>query len=263
MNPRVGRGGVDHLRRPRPGSHTDRQLVDKPMLIMRKVFSSSFAISAASAELRWTVWIAPSYQAPATSLQAAVIAHYLGGIDGRKILATRVHTLGEKARNQSSPMVSRARCQASAAAAHASCRDTWSTPAPSPIPWCIYFASSSVAERMNDISGSPVWRSGVGTQMLTASRSFKTEKSAVAVRCPSGPASQWTQSSHRDVGNDSGSPLFGCRGRSRYTGTSQTQPPAADRHISPRIPTRAFFVFSSAMRVSLIDMFDPSLIYTR
>ena len=45
-----------------------------PMLIMRKVFSSSFAISAASAEeTECTILIAPSYQAVAASLQAGVM----------------------------------------------------------------------------------------------------------------------------------------------------------------------------------------------
>src|ERR1700752_1859413 len=52
------------------------------------------------------------------------------------------------------------------------------------MPLCMYFASSSVAARINDISGSPVLRSGVGTQMLTASIYLRTEKSVVAVRCP-------------------------------------------------------------------------------
>ena len=40
----------------------------------------------------------------------------------------------------------------------------------------MYFASSSVALRMKDRSGSPVLRSGVGTQMLTASASCRSGK---------------------------------------------------------------------------------------
>ena len=44
---------------------------------------------------------------------------------------------------------------------------------------------------------SPVWRSGVGTQMLTASISWSSEKSVVAVRLPD--LTSWTKISEMAI----------------------------------------------------------------
>ena len=52
------------------------------------------------------------------------------------------------------------------------------------MPGWTYGASPSVAETMKDRSGSPVLRSGVGTQMLTASAFRQAAKSVVAESLP-------------------------------------------------------------------------------
>src|SRR5688572_18930703 len=157
-----------------------------PILIMRKVFSRSFVISAASAELtECTVLIAPAYHAVATSPQAAVIPPNTFGVlivvQSSRPGSTRS---GENVRNQSSPIVSPRSVptfgKRTSRVVPGYVVDSNTTT----IPLWIYLASSSAAEIMNDISGSPVWRNGVGTQMLTASISFKTEKSVVAVKFP-------------------------------------------------------------------------------
>src|ERR1043165_8561822 len=98
---------TSHTSTPRR-SHMIANSLTSPILIIRKVFSSNFAISAASAELtECTVLIAPSYQAVATSLQAAVIPPITLGVltvvQSSRPGSTRS---GENARNQSSPTVS-------------------------------------------------------------------------------------------------------------------------------------------------------------
>ena len=47
-----------------------------------------------------------------------------------------------------------------------------------------YFLISSAAARMNETSGSFVFRNGVGTQMIIASHSFSWEKFVVALNLP-------------------------------------------------------------------------------
>ena len=55
-------------------SHMIAISLTSPMLIMRKVFSSSFAISAVSADdTTWIFCMAPAYQAAATSVHDGVI----------------------------------------------------------------------------------------------------------------------------------------------------------------------------------------------
>src|SRR5215212_1264878 len=89
-------------------SHIIANSLTSPMLIIRNVFSSSFAISAASAELTaCTVLIAPSYQVEATSPQASVIPPTtLGVLIVVKSSRPGSTRSGENARNQSSPMLS-------------------------------------------------------------------------------------------------------------------------------------------------------------
>ena len=80
----------------------------RPMLIMRKVFSSSFAISAASAvETDTTVSSAPRYQAAATSPQAGVIPPTTFGVF-RVVQSSRPGSTrsGEKQMKTSSPTFS-------------------------------------------------------------------------------------------------------------------------------------------------------------
>ena len=130
---------TSHTSTPRR-SHMIASSLTRPMLIMRKVFSSSFAISAASAEETvTTVLIAPSYQAVATSTAGfGDAAHHLGRVDRGPVFAARVHALGGEAEE---PVLADLQAgflrQLWAAAIRASCRDRWWIPAQPPCP-CAY-----------------------------------------------------------------------------------------------------------------------------
>src|SRR5512137_1430658 len=98
---------TSHTSTPRR-SHMMASSLTSPILIMRKVFSSSLDISAASTEdTITTVWIAPEYQAVATSEQALVMPPITLGVlsvvQSSRPGSTRS---GEKQMKRSSPTFS-------------------------------------------------------------------------------------------------------------------------------------------------------------
>ncbi len=86
-------------------SHMMAISLTRPMLIMRKVFSSSLAISATSAvDTGTTVLSAWPYQATARfEAGRGDAAHHLGGVDGGPIFAARVDPLGREGQEEVLP----------------------------------------------------------------------------------------------------------------------------------------------------------------
>src|SRR5215471_13444120 len=162
-------------------SHINAISLASPMLTARNVFSSSFTISATCGELTGTMRsMADEYNAPASAVDSgSTPPTTFGTLCVLNIGLPGSTRSGENARKKSAPAF---RPPASSSGL------TNSSVVPgyvvdsriTSIPGRRYFATPSTADATNDMSGSFVLRSGVGTQMLMVSSDVAAAKLVVA-----------------------------------------------------------------------------------
>ncbi len=235
--------------------HAKASSLARAIFTLRNVFSSNFAVSATRGlDTSNTRAVTCRYSAAASSVHAPLTPPTTFGMFAvvNRLLPGSTRS-GENARKKScpstKPFASRRGCTTSSVVpGYVVLSNTISCPARR----C--GRTLSTAERMNEMSGSLLFRSGVGTQMIKASAAPASSNAVVAVSSPfetSGASVSLSTSTRYD------SPRFRRVTRSRSRSIPRTTMPAfasSTARLSPTYPspitlTRALRVFSFSRRM--------------